>query len=69
MSDYCKQCSIQLFGEDYGDLAGISTAADTANGMYAAVLCEGCGEIQVDHTGQCISECFREHKDRGGARG
>lgn len=51
MADFCKQCSIEIFCEDFNDLAGISTPQDTANKLYAHVLCEGCGPILVDHNG------------------
>jgi hypothetical protein len=56
MADFCKQCAIKTFGEDIGDLAGISTPQDTAQGLYPITLCEGCGPVQVDHTGQRIHE-------------
>ena len=55
MADFCKQCGVAMFGDDYGDLSGLSTAEDTENGLFCCVLCEGCGPIQVDHTGACIS--------------
>ena len=62
MADFCKQCSIEIFGTDFGDLAGISTPEDTANGMYAVVLCEDCGPCQVNHAGECISSnCLKSH--------
>lgn len=51
MADFCKECSLEDFGRDFGDLANLSTEADTKNALYAVVLCEGCGPIQVDHTG------------------
>ena len=56
MADFCKQCSIFMFGSDTGDLEGISKPEDTAKGLYATVICEGCGFIQVDHEGRCITE-------------
>lgn len=47
MADFCKQCSIATFGEDFGDLAGCSTAEQTFE-----YLCEGCGEyVPVDPEG------------------
>lgn len=62
MADFCKQCGIEIFGEDLGDLAGLSTEENTAAGLYPVVLCEGCGCIQVDHTGQCVSDdCLKKH--------
>jgi hypothetical protein len=61
MADFCAQCSIEMFEKDFGDLAGQSTAEHTAAGLYPIVLCEGCGPIQVDHTGRCVStDCVAE---------
>lgn len=51
MADFCKECSIEIFREDFKDLANISTPEDTEKGLYAHALCEGCGFILVDHTG------------------
>lgn len=64
MADFCKECSEELFGEDFGDLKGLLTEEDTKNERYAGVICEGCGFIQVDHTGKCIGgkNCLEHHK-------
>lgn len=56
MADFCKQCSEELFTEDFGDLKGLSTQENTLAGEFALVVCEGCGTIQVDHTGKCVSK-------------
>lgn len=65
MADFCKQCSVEMFGQDFGDLANISKEQDTANKKYPVVLCEGCGPIQVDHEGNCISpDCLEKHSSR-----
>ncbi|MDW9491735.1 hypothetical protein [Sinorhizobium meliloti] len=62
MADFCRQCSIDTFGEDFGDLAALSTVEDTEKGLYAVVLCEGCGPTQVDHEGTCIApDCVHCH--------
>jgi hypothetical protein len=65
MADFCKQCSVKTFGEDFGDLAGITKPEDEARELYCVVLCEGCGCIQVDSEGKCVSEnCLEKgHKD------
>lgn len=63
MADFCKQCSISHFEKDHGDFEGISTAKDTAKGYFASVICEGCGPVQVDHTGRCVSEDCRCYFD------
>lgn len=60
MSDYCRACSEDLFGRDYGEMAGLTSPADWAAGRAAIVLCEGCGPIQVDPDGRCVSaDCTR----------
>ena len=62
MADFCKKCSIDTFGKDFEELAGLSKEVDTANGLYATAICEGCGVIQVDHTGECVSpDCLVDH--------
>ena len=62
MSSFCTQCSEEYFDKDYKDFAGISTAEHTKNGMFAEVLCEGCGFTQVDRTGICVSlGCYKKH--------
>jgi hypothetical protein len=65
MADFCSQCSIEGFGEDHRDLAGLSTEKDTNDGLFPVVLCEGCGPIQVDHNGSCVSfDCDCGHNER-----
>ena len=62
MADFCKQCSEELFGKDFGDLAGITKPEDWDKGLACVVLCEGCGSIQVDPEGRRISiDCLRKH--------
>lgn len=62
MAEFCRQCLLEDFGEDLGDLKGLSTEKDTKNNLYCVVICEGCGVIQVDHLGNCVSEdCYRKH--------
>jgi hypothetical protein len=60
MADFCKACSIQVFGEDYGDLAGLTTPENVADGLYCNVLCKGCGAIQVH------PDCSRLEKSKEG---
>lgn len=62
MADYCQQCSLEIFGEDFKELAGITTAENEHDKEYAVVLCEGCGPIQVDNDGVCLSvDCSKKH--------
>ena len=62
MADFCSQCSKELFGEDFKELAGITTEEDWEKGLACVVICEGCGYIQVDPKGNCIStDCLQKH--------
>lgn len=54
MADFCKACSIETWGKDFEDMKDISTPEDTEKGLFARVLCEGCGVILVDHTGERV---------------
>jgi hypothetical protein len=51
MADFCKQCSVDMFGEDFGEFRRES---DDEN-LAWLVLCEGCGPVQVNRRGECIS--------------
>lgn len=53
MAEFCKDCSIDNFGQDFEDLAGLCQP-----GQYAIVLCEGCGSIMVDNEGICQGDCL-----------
>lgn len=64
MADFCKQCSLEMFGEDFRELAHLMDESkyDTENGWGAGVLCEGCGPTVVDYEGVCHAEnCLKEH--------
>jgi len=53
---------MELLGEDFGDLRGLSTPEDTGQEKFMEVLCEGCGPTYVDHDGVCRSpDCTRRH--------
>lgn len=56
MADFCRQCSIETFGKDYRELAGITTQKDWEQAKASIVICEGCGIIQVDPEGNCVSK-------------
>ena len=72
MADFCSYCSIQLFGKDRRDLAGITTEGNWKSDYAAWVLCEGCGPTQVDPDGNCVGgNCLINHLTgtRGEVRG
>lgn len=61
MADFCLQCATAL---DFPttDMAKITTAEEWGEGLAAIVLCEGCGVIQVDPEGRCVTkDCFEKH--------
>jgi hypothetical protein len=68
MADFCKQCSIDIFGEPGIDLADLLTPEEAAQGMCVSALCEGCGPTRVDIEGNCLEyDCIckghsAEHK-------
>jgi predicted nucleic-acid-binding Zn-ribbon protein len=66
VADFCKQCSIEIFGEDHGDLKGIGEYRDKLpdidNSLGWFAICEGCGYTIVDDDGQCISKDCRIHR-------
>ena len=62
MADFCKQCSIDIFGEDFGELANLTKPETWKEGKAAVVICEGCGPCQVAPDGTCLSvDCLKEH--------
>lgn len=69
MADFCRQCSIDLFKEDFRDLAGLTEKKDWELGRAAAVICESCGFIQVDPEGNCASSgCLKNGKPGHGIK-
>lgn len=61
MSDFCKQCSIEIFNEDHKELAGLAGEKPLSIGYGMAALCEGCGSIVVDNDGVCIADWCEKH--------
>lgn len=66
MADFCKACSIEMFGEDYGDLANLGGEEPLEEGYGYAVICEGCGPTLVNKAGECIADDCPEHGVKGG---
>ena len=64
MADFCKACSIDMFGKDYREMAGLCPAPDVAT-----VLCEACGPILVNSDGECVStDCQCRGQEGHGVR-
>lgn len=63
MADFCKQCSIINFGKDFEDMKGITIIEEWNEGKAKLVICEGCGGIQIDPEGNCVSkDCLEKDK-------
>lgn len=61
MADFCEQCAKDL-DFPYGDFRGMTSKENWEDGRAALVLCEGCGSIQVDLEGNCVTKnCFKKH--------
>ena len=50
MADFCKQCA-----DDLGFSGSDLVFPNLRKGLYVIALCEGCGCIQVNSKGECIS--------------
>lgn len=64
MADFCKQCSVDVWGEDTKDLANLAAAygvAELKDGEGFSVICEGCGPTLVDNAGACINPSCEKH--------
>jgi len=66
MADFCKQCSMEIFGEDFGDMANLGKLESgdlekLKRGEGWSVLCEDCGSIVVNEEGECIAEWCKKH--------
>lgn len=64
MADFCKQCSEEMFGKDFRDLAELMNKEEYTEGFGAAALCEGCGDIVVDYNGVCVCDWCEKHGER-----
>lgn len=58
MADYCRDCSIAIFGRDFRDMANLMPqegySNEKGNKKGALVLCECCGPTIVDINGRRI---------------
>jgi hypothetical protein len=67
MADFCRACSIEHFGKDTEDLKGLISESKYKEGLAPVVVCEGCGAIQVDHLGNCLTkDCLLAGKEGHG---
>lgn len=61
MAEFCKQCSLEVWGEDTKDFVDRITEKDVAAGFIAVVTCEGCELTYVDHEGICKNPRCSKH--------
>jgi hypothetical protein len=61
VAEFCSACSKDIFKRDGHDFRGLTSDKDFRGGLACVVLCEGCGAIQVDPNGQCLSACSRRN--------
>ena len=61
MADFCKDCSIEMWGKDNEDLSNLISRERVLQGYAARVLCEGCEGILVNHLGVCIDPQCKKH--------
>lgn len=62
MADFCKQCSLDVFGEDTGDLKGLGDGMPLLEGHGWGALCESCGPIYVNDDGVCMSSFLKTER-------
>jgi len=61
MAEFCELCAKDL-NFPYGDFKGLTAKKAWSEGRAAVVICEGCGPIQVDPEGNCVTiDCFKKH--------
>lgn len=59
MADFCSQCSIEIFGADYHELALLGRGKELLPGCGYVTICEGCGVTRVDLYGKCLGDCAK----------
>ena len=62
MADFCQQCSLEMFGMDFRELAELGPKGSVLPPEHGwTALCEGCGPTLVDQDGKCIAAYCPEH--------
>lgn len=62
MSDFCRQCNLEIFDVDESDFAGMITEEQFKAGWVAVGICEGCGGGEFDYEGYCTGRCINDHQ-------
>jgi hypothetical protein len=67
MAEFCNQCAKEM-GLPPGDFAGITELEDYLKGFACIVVCEGCGDIDVDPAGNCVTFDCRKRDEQAASR-
>lgn len=65
MADFCRDCSIMMFGKDFKELAlpeGDKKRGTLKVGEGWQALCESCGPILVNDDGVCMDHDEVKHR-------
>jgi RNase P subunit RPR2 len=54
--NFCKQCMSRLFGDNLSDETTLKTEGE-------AVICDGCGLIETDSNGNCLTHVNHDFVD------
>jgi hypothetical protein len=65
VADFCRACSLELFGEYGGSMDGITSQEDWARNVFNVWICEDCGRIPVDPEGNCLGPDCLKHGQPG----
>jgi len=60
MTDFCSECSVELFGEDFKQLTNLGNGKPLLPDYGWPALCEGCGPVLVDDCGKCLGKCLNK---------
>lgn len=66
MGDFCQQCSIEIFGKDFKELANLMPPEKYDENHGCVTICEGCWETIVDIDGKCIYKFCPKHGEQNG---
>lgn len=66
MAEFCSACNYEMFDME-SDFKGLTTEEEWVEDKAALVICEGCGPIQVNPNGDCVSkDCLHTGQDGHG---
>lgn len=69
MAEFCRQCAEGHFPDHpdfWDDFKGMTKPSDWVEKKAVVVICEGCGVIQVDPEGNCVTDHCLENGHKPG---